>query len=58
MLKKKSIKFYKDFRNTIKDAIKDDIGVQKISIPDTFGEPDEGRKNMTVNTWLSFYKTK
>ena len=52
------IKFYKDFRNTIKDAIKDDIGVQKISIPDTFGEPDEGRKNMTVNHWLNFYKNK
>jgi len=52
------IDFYNDFRNTIKDAIKDDIPTEKINIPDTFGEPDEGRKNMTVNHWLNFYKNK
>ncbi|KKM92329.1 hypothetical protein LCGC14_1219520 [marine sediment metagenome] len=49
------IKFYKDLRNIIKDAINDNIEATKISVPDTFGEPDEGRKNMTVETWLKFY---
>jgi cyclase len=52
------IKFYKDLRNIIIDAIKDDLDPAKVSIPDTFGEPDEGRRNMTVNTWLNFYKNK
>jgi len=52
------IKFYNEFRNIIKDAIKDKITAEKVSIPDTFGEPDEGRKSMTVNHWLNFYKNK
>lgn len=52
------IKFYKDLRNIIKDAINDGLEASKVSVPDTFGEPDEGRKNMTVSTWLNFYKTK
>lgn len=52
------IKFYKDLRNIIKDAINDNLDAAKVSVPDVFGEPDEGRKNMTVNTWLNFYKNK
>ena len=52
------IKFYKDLRNIIKDAINDNIEAAKISVPDVFGDPDEGRKNMTVNHWLNFYKNK
>ena len=52
------IKFYKDLRNIIKGAINDNIEATKISVPDVFGDPDEGRKNMTVNTWLNFYKNK
>ena len=52
------IQFYKDLRNIIKDAINDSLEASKVTIPDTFGEPDEGRKNMTVNTWLNFYKEK
>ena len=50
------IKFYNEFRNIVKDAIRDKITSEKVSIPDTFGEPDEGRKNMSVNHWLNFYK--
>jgi hypothetical protein len=52
------INFYEDLRNIIKDAINDDLDPAKVSVPDVFGEPDEGRKNMTVNTWLNFYKNK
>ncbi|MHA2283138.1 MAG: MBL fold metallo-hydrolase [Promethearchaeota archaeon] len=52
------IEFYHGFRNNIKDAIKDNITPEKISIPDTFGEPDAGRKSMTVNHWLNFYKNR
>lgn len=52
------IKFYNDFKTIIKDAISDNTATQKVSVPDTFGEPDEGRKNMTVNHWLNFYKNK
>ena len=52
------IKFYHELRDNIKDAIKDNIAVEKINIPDTFGEPDAGRKSMTVNHWLNFYKNK
>ncbi len=52
------IKFYNEFRNIVKDAIRDKTTSEKVSIPDTFGEPDEGRKNMTVNHWLNFYKNK
>ena len=52
------IDFYSDFRNIIKDAIEENMNIEKINIPDTFGEPDEGRKNMTVNHWLNFYKNK
>lgn len=52
------INFYKELRNIIKDAIKDNLEPAKVSVPDTFGEPDAGRKNMTVNTWLNFYKNK
>ena len=50
------ISFYKDLRTIIKDAINENIGASKIEVPNTFGEPDEGRKSMTVNTWLNFYK--
>lgn len=50
------IKFYKDLRNIIKDAIKDKLKSGDVSVPDVFGEPDAGRKDMTVNTWLNFYK--
>ncbi len=50
------IKFYNKLRNIIKDAIRDNTTAEKVSIPDTFGDPDEGRKNMTVNHWLNFYK--
>jgi glyoxylase-like metal-dependent hydrolase (beta-lactamase superfamily II) len=50
------IQFYKDLRNIIKDARNDNLESANISVPDTFGEPDEGRKTMTVNTWLNFYK--
>jgi len=49
------IKFYKDLRNIIKDAIDDNIEAAKVSVPDVFGDPDEGRKNMTVNAWKKFY---
>ncbi|MHA1914325.1 MAG: MBL fold metallo-hydrolase [Promethearchaeota archaeon] len=52
------ISFYKDLRRIIKDAINDNINASKIEVPDTFGEPDEGRKSMTVNTWVNFYKNK
>lgn len=52
------IKFYNEFRNIVKDAIRDKTTSEKVSVPDTFGEPDEGRKNMTVNHWLNFYKNK
>lgn len=52
------VKFYNEFKTIIKDAIRDKTATEKISIPDTFGEPDEGRKNMTVNHWLNFYKKK
>jgi len=52
------IKFYNEFRNIVKDAIRDKTTAEKVSIPDTFGEPDEGRKSMTVNHWLNFYKNK
>jgi glyoxylase-like metal-dependent hydrolase (beta-lactamase superfamily II) len=52
------INFYNEFRKIIKDAIRDNETAEKVSIPDTFGEPDEGRKNMTVNHWLNFYKNK
>jgi glyoxylase-like metal-dependent hydrolase (beta-lactamase superfamily II) len=52
------IKFYTEFKSIIKDAIRDKTTAEKISIPDTFGEPDEGRKSMTVNHWLNFYKNK
>jgi len=52
------ISFYKDLRSIIKDAINNNINASKIEIPDTFGEPDEGRKSMTLNTWLNFYKSK
>ena len=52
------IKFYTEFRNIVKDAIRDKTTSEKVSVPDTFGEPDEGRKNMTVNHWLNFYKNK
>ncbi|MBY8984584.1 MAG: MBL fold metallo-hydrolase [Candidatus Lokiarchaeota archaeon] len=52
------IEFYTDFRNIIKDAIKENITAEKISIPNTFGEPDAGRRSMTVNHWLNFYKNK
>jgi cyclase len=50
------IKFYKDLRNIIKDAIKDKLNPADVSVPDVFGEPDAGRKDMTVNTCLNFYK--
>ena len=52
------IKFYNEFKNIVKDAIRDKTTSEKVSVPDTFGEPDEGRKNMTVNHWLNFYKNK
>ena len=52
------ISFYKDLRSIINDAIKDNISTNKIEVPDIFGEPEEGRKTMTVNTWLNFYKNK
>lgn len=52
------IKFYKDLRSIIKDAINENLDAVKVSVPDIFGEPDDQRKNMTVNTWLSFYKNK
>ncbi|MHA2181659.1 MAG: MBL fold metallo-hydrolase [Promethearchaeota archaeon] len=52
------IKFYHDLRDIIKDAIKDNTVADKINIPDTFGEPDAGRKSMTANHWLNFYKNK
>ncbi len=52
------ITFYHDLRDIIRDAIKDNTAVDKISIPDTFGEPDAGRKSMTVNHWLNYYKNK
>ena len=52
------INFYTEFRNIVKDAIRDKTTSEKVSVPDTFGEPDEGRKNMTVNHWLNFYKNK
>ncbi len=52
------ISFYKDLRTIINDAIRDNVDVGKIEVPDIFGEPDEGRKSMTVNTWLNFYKNK
>jgi glyoxylase-like metal-dependent hydrolase (beta-lactamase superfamily II) len=38
------IKFYKDLRNIIKDAIKDKLNPADVSVPDVFGEPDAGRK--------------
>jgi len=50
------IKFYKDLRKIIKDAIKDKLKPAYVSVPNVFGEPDAGRKDMTVNTWLNFYK--
>ena len=52
------IKFYHDLRNIIKEALKDNTSAENVSVPETFGKPDEGRKNMTVNTWLNFYKNK
>jgi glyoxylase-like metal-dependent hydrolase (beta-lactamase superfamily II) len=52
------ITFYHELRDIIRDAIKDNTAVDKISIPDTFGEPDPGRKSMTANHWLNFYKNK
>lgn len=52
------IKFYSELRNIIKEAIRDNTTADKVNIPDTFGEPDVGRKNMTVNHWLNFYKDK
>jgi len=52
------INFYTEFRNIVKNAIRDKTTSEKVSVPDTFGEPDEGRKNMTVNHWLNFYKNK
>ncbi|MHA2393960.1 MAG: MBL fold metallo-hydrolase [Promethearchaeota archaeon] len=55
---KRHIKFYEDLKNIIKDAISENLDSAKISVPDTFGEPDENRRNMTVNTWLNFYKNK
>lgn len=55
---KKHINFYEDLKKIINDAIKDNLEPSKISVPDTFGEPDENRRNMTVNTWLNFYKKK
>ena len=42
----------------IKDAINANLEAAKVSVPDIFGEPDDQRKNMTVNTWLNFYKNK
>jgi glyoxylase-like metal-dependent hydrolase (beta-lactamase superfamily II) len=54
----KHINFYKDLRNIIKDAINDNLKPADISVPEVFGEPDTGRKDMTVNTWLNFYKNK
>ena len=52
------IKFYNEFRNIIKDAIRDKTTAAKVSVPDVFGEPDAGRKNITVTHWLNFYKNK
>ncbi len=52
------IKFYKDLRNIIKDAINDNLKAADVSVPDVFGEPEDERKNMTVNTWVNFYKNK
>ncbi|MFX1377176.1 MAG: MBL fold metallo-hydrolase [Promethearchaeota archaeon] len=52
------IKFYKDLRDIIKDAINDNLEAANVSVPDVFGEPDDQRKNMTVNTWLNYYKNK
>lgn len=52
------IQFYHELRENVREAIKEDIPAEKINIPDTFGEPDEGRRAMTVNHWLNFYKNK
>ena len=52
------IKFYKDLRNIIKEALNDNLDAANVSVPDVFGEPDAGRKSMTVNHWLNFYKNK
>ncbi|MHA2009727.1 MAG: MBL fold metallo-hydrolase [Promethearchaeota archaeon] len=52
------IQFYHELRDIIKDALKDNTAAENINVPITFGEPDEGRKTMTVNTWLNFYKNK
>ncbi len=54
----KHIDFFKEFRKIIQEAIKDNLNAKDIDVPDTFGEPDIGRKNMAVNHWLNFYRNK
>jgi len=52
------INFYKDIRKIIKDAIEDNISAENINIPNVFGEPEQARRDVTINHWLNFYKNK
>ncbi|MFW9879510.1 MAG: MBL fold metallo-hydrolase [Candidatus Thorarchaeota archaeon] len=54
----KHINFFKEFRNIIQDAIKDNQDAKDIDVPETFGKPDPSRKTMAVNHWLNFYNKK
>lgn len=50
------IKFFKDFRKSIKDAIKDNIPIEKIEIPHKFEIFRDDLKIRSVEHWYNFFQ--
>jgi glyoxylase-like metal-dependent hydrolase (beta-lactamase superfamily II) len=55
---KKHITFFKNLRKIIKDAIKDNLELTQIDIPNEFEVVNEELKPLTINRFLDFYKNK
>jgi glyoxylase-like metal-dependent hydrolase (beta-lactamase superfamily II) len=50
------LEFFIEFRQIIKDAVKNDLKIEEIGVPPTFEEVDPELKFLTVNHWLKFYR--
>ena len=50
------IKFFKDFRKSVKDAISDNIPLNNIEIPHEFAIFSEDMKTTSIKHWYNFYK--
>ncbi|MFW9991658.1 MAG: MBL fold metallo-hydrolase [Candidatus Odinarchaeota archaeon] len=54
----KHVEFLKGLRKAVKEAVKENIDPEDVSIPEFFEKSAEGRKPVTVEQWYEFYKNK